>query len=279
MATPLPKSSGATPPRDRTGKSPPPEQIGPSDDPNGKKSFRRGFLSKSPPCRPRSRRRDADKPRERVVERVVRDSGSTGTWPQLTKTNYVEWALRMKLKLQARGLWDVVELGDSDFCDDRTALGAICSAVPSEMIPTLAIKETASEAWEAIKTLRLGDEKRRAVTAQTLRAEYETIKLRDDESIGDFALRFCGVVQRLAELGDPEPDLKAVKKYLRVVCPRYKQLVVTMEAFVDLSTLSIEEITGTLKSSDDADEEVTPPANSSTGKLLLTHEEWLERSK
>jgi hypothetical protein len=117
------------------------------------------------------------------------------------------------------------------------------------------------------------------VTAQTLRAEYETIKLRDGESIEDFALRFSGVVQRLGELGDPEPDEKAVKKYPRVVCPRYKQLVVTMEAFVDLSTLSIEEITGTLKSSDDVDEEVRPPGNSSTGKLLLTHEEWLKRSK
>jgi hypothetical protein len=185
----------------------------------------------------------------------------------------------MKLKLQARDLWDVVELGDGDFCDDRTALDAICSTVPSEMIPTLAIKETVSEAWEAIKTLRLGDEKRRAVTAQTLRAEYETIKLRDGESIEDFALRLSGVVQCLAELGDPEPDLKAVKKYLGVFRPRYKQLVVTMEAFVDLLTLSIEEITGTLKSSDDADEEVTPPVNSSTEKLLLTHEEWLKRSK
>jgi hypothetical protein len=279
MATPPPKSSGATPPRDPTGNSPPPEKPGPSDDPNGKKSFRRGFSSKSPPRRPRSRHRNTDKPRERVVERVIRDSGSTGTWPQLTKTNYVEWALRMKLKLQARDLWDVVEFGNGDFRDDRTTLDAICSTVPPEMIPALTIKETASEAWEAIKTLRLGDEKRRVVTAQTLRAEYETIKLLNGESIKDFALRFSGVVQRLAELGDPEPGLKAVKKYLRVVRPRYKQLVVTMEAFVDLSTLSIEEITGTLKSSDDADEEVTPPANSSTGKLLLTHEEWLERSK
>jgi hypothetical protein len=146
MATPPPKSSGATPPRDPTGKSPPPEQPGPSDDPNGKKPFRRGFPSKSPPRWPRSRCHDVDKPRERVVERVVRDSGSTGTWSQLTKTNYVEWSLRMKLKLQARDLWDVIELGDGDFRDDRTALDAICSAVPSEMIPALAIKETASEA-------------------------------------------------------------------------------------------------------------------------------------
>jgi hypothetical protein len=117
------------------------------------------------------------------------------------------------------------------------------------------------------------------VTAQTLRAEYETVKLRDGEAIEDFTLRFTGVVQRLADLGDPEPDAKAVKKFLRVVRPRYKQLVVSMEAFVDLSQLSIEEIAGTLKSSDDADEEVTPASNSSTGKLLLTHEEWLEKCK
>jgi hypothetical protein len=85
------------------------------------------------------------------------------------------------------------------------------------------------------------------------------------------------VLQRLAELGDPEPDAKAVKKYLRVVRPRYKQLVVSMEAFVDISKLSIEEITGTLKSSDDAEEDTPPAPNSATGKLLLTHEEWMER--
>jgi hypothetical protein len=90
------------------------------------------------------------------------------------------------------------------------------------MIPALAVKETASEAWEAIKTLCLGDERRRAVTAQTQRAEYETIKLRTGEAIENFSLRFSGIVQRLADLGDPEPDAKATKKFLRVVRPRYK---------------------------------------------------------
>jgi hypothetical protein len=33
---------------------------------------------------------------------------------------------------------------------------------------------------------------------------------------------------------------------------------------------------GTLKSSDDVDEEVMLPSCSSTRKLFLTHEEWLE---
>jgi hypothetical protein len=186
----------------------------------------------------------------------------------------------MKLKLQARDLWDVIEYGDGDFHDDRTALDAICSAVPSEMISALAVKETATEAWEAIRTLRLGDERRRAVTAQSLRAEYETLKLRDGEPIEDFALWFTGIVQRLGDLGDPEPDTKAVNKFLRIVRPRYKQLVISMEDFVDLSQLSIEEITGTLKSSDDVEEEAAPPQSHSTSnQLLLTHEEWMARMK
>jgi hypothetical protein len=186
----------------------------------------------------------------------------------------------MKVKLQACDLWDVIEYGEGDYRDDRSALNAICSGVPAEMVHALAVKETAVEAWEAIKMLRIGDERRRAVSAQTLRTEYDNIKLHDGEAIEEFALRFAGILQRLEDLGDPEPEEKAVKKYLRVVCARYKHLVVSMEAFVDLSKLTIEEITGTLKSSDDADEEVSlASSDSNTGKLLLTHEEWLEKYK
>lgn len=123
------------------------------------------------------RHHDANKPRECIVERVIRESSSSGTWPQLTKKKYTKWSLCMKLKLQARDLRDVIEYGDSDYRDDRSALDAICSVIPTEMIPTLAIKDTTSKAWEAIKTLRIGDERMRVVMAQTLRMEYENIKL------------------------------------------------------------------------------------------------------
>lgn len=92
-------------------------------------------------------------------------------------------------------------------------------------------------------------------------------------------MRFSGIVQRLADLGDPEPEDKAIKKYLCVVRPRYKQLVISMEAFVGLSKLSIEEVTGTLKTSDDAEAETPPPSTPATEKLLLTKEEWLEKYK
>jgi len=182
----------------------------------------------------------------------------------------------MKLRMEARELWDAVEYGDADFTDDRNALDAICSAVPEEMIPVLVNKKNAKEAWEAIRTLRIGDDRVRKATAQNLRAEYESIALRDGEAIEDFALRLSSMVQRLAKLGDPEPDEKVVAKYLRVVRPRYKQLVISIETLLDISRLSIEVVTGRLMVADD----VEPPApQTAAGKLLFTEEQWVERYK
>jgi hypothetical protein len=46
-------------------------------------------------------------------QRVVREIGvGPANWPLLTKTNCTEWALIMKIKLQARNFWEAIELGD-----------------------------------------------------------------------------------------------------------------------------------------------------------------------
>jgi hypothetical protein len=51
-------------------------------------------------------------------------------WQLLTKMNYTEWALIMKIKLRARNLWEAIEPGDVMLQEDRMALDAITSAVP-----------------------------------------------------------------------------------------------------------------------------------------------------
>jgi hypothetical protein len=78
---------------------------------------------------------------------VERSTGGPTNYPTLTKTNYNDWALLMKIKLQSRNLWSAIEPGDDvKLQEDRMALDAICSAVPPEMIPTLAVKPSAKEA-------------------------------------------------------------------------------------------------------------------------------------
>ena len=58
-------------------------------------------------------------------------------------------------------------------------------------------------------------------------------------------------MQRLAILGDLEPEPKVVGKYLRVTRPRYKQLVISIATLLDIDTLSVEEVTRRLKAATD----------------------------
>jgi hypothetical protein len=61
----------------------------------------------------------------------------------LTKTNYNQWALLMRIKLEVCGLWAAFDSGGTEFQVDRMALDAICSEVPAEMITSLVTKDSA----------------------------------------------------------------------------------------------------------------------------------------
>jgi hypothetical protein len=77
-----------------------------------------------------------------VVQTVYKDFGAGTPWAMLTKTNYDEWSLPMKVKMQARQLWDVVE-DDVDFHNDRRAVEALLAGIPLEVGATLADKALA----------------------------------------------------------------------------------------------------------------------------------------
>ncbi|WVZ73866.1 hypothetical protein U9M48_022124 [Paspalum notatum var. saurae] len=51
--------------------------------------------------------------RRRTVVRMVREVGSA-QFPQLTRTNYTDWVVMMKVMLKARGLWSIIKHGTDD---------------------------------------------------------------------------------------------------------------------------------------------------------------------
>ena len=74
----------------------------------------------------------AAQPRQEVIVRTVREVSGT-SWPTLTRTNYGEWSVTMKVKLRARQLWNAVDKGTDNEEDDISALEAIIAAVPAEL--------------------------------------------------------------------------------------------------------------------------------------------------
>jgi hypothetical protein len=92
-----------------------------------------------------------------VVQRVIREVSAGSGYPVLTKTNYSDWALLMKVKMRARMVWDVIEHGGADIHEEMIALDALCSTVPLEMVSSIADKLTTKEACKTIADLRASE--------------------------------------------------------------------------------------------------------------------------
>ncbi|XP_078437633.1 uncharacterized protein LOC144708254 [Wolffia australiana] len=207
-----------------------------------------------------------------IVQRVIREVSAGTGFPMLTKTNYSEWALLMRVKLKAQLLWSAIEEGGAEPHEEMQVVDALCSAVPSEMWPVIAEKETAKEAWEAIATMRIGDDRVRKTSAQNLRRQFDLATFKEGESVEDYALRLNSMASTLTTLGDKIEETQVVEKIIRSVPQRFRQIVVAITTLLDVSTLTVADLTGRLKAAKDAFEE-TPSSMHHEGKLYLTEEE------
>ena len=194
----------------------------PVDGRTGRSPQRHAYRHRSPSSMQPRRGRRHDGP-EVVVQRVVKEVGGA-PFPQLTRSNYEDWSLLMRVKMEARGLWDAVEFGDADHQEDRMALEAILSIVPPEMTRTLVVKRTTKEAWEAIRVVRVSTDRVRKSTVQKLRREWELLTFLDGESVDDFALRLSGLMSSLTIHGDPVDEQRVVDKRLCVIPRKYSQI-------------------------------------------------------
>jgi len=213
-------------------------------------------------------------PRTVVVER-----GFGGVEiPKLTKTNYREWALEVQCNLEGMELWDAVEGGNAERGKDRRALAVILRGVPPEMKSGLVAKKTVKEAWEAIKSLRVGDTRVQEAKAQHLLKQFENAAFKDGEAIDDFAVRIGSIAAELRELGEDMEDERVVKKMLRVVPSRFNQIACSIEMFADFKKMSLEELVGRLRVAEERCGGVEL-GGERTGQLLLTEEQWEARRR
>ncbi|CAN6212977.1 unnamed protein product [Urochloa humidicola] len=215
-----------------------------------------------------------------ATERIVPGSGAVEV-PMLGKGNYQEWALLMQVALEALELWEAVEKASADRALDRRALSAILRSVPHEMKGCLAIKATAKEAWDSVKSMRGGDDRVKACNVQKLMKEFEVLRFNDGESVAEFAVRVNRLTARLSNLGERLEAPRVVKKVLRVVPKQLRQVAVAVEMLADLDAMSLDELVGRLQIAEDAVVEDDEPVGSviHNGRLMMSEAQWEARRK
>ncbi|KAL8108010.1 hypothetical protein AgCh_024438 [Apium graveolens] len=70
------------------------------------------------------------------------------------------------------------------------------------MLLSIAEKNTAKEAWEALKMMCQEDERVKKANVQTLRTDFESLSMKDNEQLDEIYLRLNGLVSNIRVLGD-----------------------------------------------------------------------------
>lgn len=102
--------------------------------------------------------------------------------------------------------------------------------------------------WDAIKARQLGAERVKEARLQTLMAEFDRLKMKDEDTIDMFAGKLSEISSKSASLGEILDEPKLVKKFFKSLLRNmYIHIVASLEQVLDLNTTSFEDIVGRLK--------------------------------
>lgn len=153
------------------------------------------------------------------------------------------------------------------------ATALLFQSIPEALILQVGELDTAKKACDAIKSRYMGAERVREARLQTLWVEFDRLRMKDTDTIDDFAGKLSEISSKSAALGETIEEPKIVKKFLSSLPQKkYIHIVASLEQVLDLKTTSFEDIIGRLKAYEErvAEEE---EAQESQNKLMYATSE------
>jgi Domain of unknown function (DUF4219)/gag-polypeptide of LTR copia-type len=126
------------------------------------------------------------------------------TLSKLTKSNYDNWSIQIKALLGAQDVWDIVETWyvepekpstltmpqmkalKEKRVADKTTLYILYQGVDEARFKKIAGATTFNEAWGILQTAYKGAKRVKKVRLQTLRGEFESLKMKDSEGLSNY---------------------------------------------------------------------------------------------
>jgi hypothetical protein len=179
--------------------------------------------------------------------------------------NYDFWSIKMKTLFVSIDLWEMVKSGyeilestssltnaqKKELKENRSkdvgALGMIQKGVSETIFPRIMGATRAKEAWAILQEEFQGDKKVRAIKLQTLRRDFENMRMKENESVKDYSTRFLELINQMKAYGE-DTDRRIVEKILISLHEKFDPMVVVIEETKDLSSLGVQELLGSLKS-------------------------------
>lgn len=167
--------------------------------------------------------------------------------PMLNSSNYTVWSM-MTIALKVSEVWETIDPGENDTKKNNMAISLLFQSIPEALILQVGNLKTSKEVWDAIKSRHVGAERVREARLQTLHAEFDKLKMRDEDTIDIFVGKLSEIISQSASLGEVIEEPKIVKKFLKSLPrKRFIHMVASLEQMLDLKTTSFEDIVGRMK--------------------------------
>lgn len=121
------------------------------------------------------------------------------------------------------------------------------SLTESEFVKFMQLNTT-KEIWDKIILSYEGDTKVKSVKLQTLKIQYENLRIHNEERITNFFLRLDNIINCMRHLGETITDTTLVEKVSRSLTSKFESKMCDIEEKQGLQTLTIVQLHGNLNS-------------------------------
>ena len=180
--------------------------------------------------------------------------------PLFDGTNYAYW--KAFLQSLDEKVWQAIEIGQTkpkeaptDWDDAKIkaanfnskALNALFSAVTNKKFKKISLTDTAKEAQTILQTTYEGTKAVKDLKLQRLTANFEEIKMEEDESFDELYAQHKDIVNLAFNLGETIPEPKIVRKVLRSLLERFHAKITTIEESKDIDQIPLTELVSNLQ--------------------------------
>eukprot|EP00253_Pinus_taeda_P014342 PITA_14342 len=158
--------------------------------------------------------------------------------PIFDGTNFNYWKVRVTAYLQSLGtdVWDIIEIGYT-----------FPSATPTDAAEKNKYETNAKAGNTLLGCLSQTEfVKVKRAKLQTLRIQYENLRMYNDESVANYFLRVDEIVICMKNLGEEIKEAIVVEKVLRSLSPKFESKVSAIEEKGNLRILTMSQLHGIL---------------------------------
>ncbi|XP_057865580.1 uncharacterized protein LOC131073209 [Cryptomeria japonica] len=121
----------------------------------------------------------------------------------------------------------------------------ILSSVTNDILVKVMHCQSAKKVWDKLNNVYKGNDKIKEAKFQTLRENFESLKMSKEEKIEEYLLRVDETVNVMRGLGETVDEPIVVKKVLRSLPSRYDSKVSVVEEAKDIKKFTLDELHGT----------------------------------